>query len=69
VLYYRFCQQVLCFPNPDKINGVMSVTAKNGSRIVLCIYVIKPCITIPDDAKLIDTVAAIVLKQDANIHP
>ncbi|KAH7168155.1 uncharacterized protein B0J16DRAFT_393598 [Fusarium flagelliforme] len=32
VLYYCFCQQVLCFPNPDKINGVMSVTAKNGSR-------------------------------------
>ncbi|SCO92712.1 uncharacterized protein FRV6_16840 [Fusarium oxysporum] len=69
VLYYRFCQQVLCFPNPDKINGVMSVTAKNGSRTVLCTHVIKPCITIPDDAKLTDTVAAIVLKQDANIHP
>ncbi|RYC78829.1 hypothetical protein BFJ63_vAg18298, partial [Fusarium oxysporum f. sp. narcissi] len=69
VLYYRFCQQVLCFPNPDKINGVMSVTAKNGSRTVLCTHVIKPCITIPDDAKLIDTVAAIVLKQDANTHP
>ncbi|KAJ4152072.1 hypothetical protein NW765_017581 [Fusarium oxysporum] len=69
VLYYRFCQQVLCFPNPDKINGVMSVTAKNGSRTVLCTHVIKPCITIPNDAKLTDTVAAIVLKQDANIHP
>ncbi|KAG8664695.1 uncharacterized protein FPOAC1_013475 [Fusarium poae] len=69
VLYYRFCQQVLCFPNPDKINGVMSVTAKNGSRTVLCTHVIKPCVTIPDDAKLTDTVAAIVLTQDPNIHP
>lgn len=69
VLYYRFCQQVLCFPNPDKINGVMSVTAKNGSRIVLCTHIIKPCITIPDDAKLTDTVAAIVLNQDTNTHP
>jgi hypothetical protein len=69
VLYYRFCQQVLCFPNPDKINGVMSVTAKNGSRTVLCTHIIKPCITIPDDAKLTDTVAAIVLNQDTNTHP
>lgn len=69
VLYYRFCQQVLCFPNPDKINGVMSVTAKNGSRTVLCTCIIKPCIIIPDDAKLTDTVAAIVLNQDTNTHP
>ena len=69
VLYYRFCQQVLCFPNPDKINGVMSVTAKNGSRTVLCTHIIKPCITVPDDAKLTDTVAAIVLNQDTNTHP
>ena len=69
VLYYRFCQQVLCFPNPDKINGVMSVTAKNGSRTVLCTHIIKPCITIPDDAKLTDTVAAIVLNQDPDTHP
>ncbi|KAH7230971.1 hypothetical protein BKA59DRAFT_536001 [Fusarium tricinctum] len=59
VLYYRFCRQVLCFPNPDKINGVMSVTAKNGSRTVLCTHIIKPCTTIPNDAKLTDTVAAI----------
>ncbi|RBR24106.1 uncharacterized protein FIESC28_03105 [Fusarium coffeatum] len=69
VLYYRFCQQILCFPNPDKINGVMSVTAKNGSRTVLCTHIIKPCVTIPDDAKLADTVAAIVLNQDLNTHP
>ncbi|KAH7169649.1 uncharacterized protein B0J16DRAFT_383561 [Fusarium flagelliforme] len=69
VLYYCFCQQVLCFPNPDKINGVMSVTAKNGSRTVLCTHIIKPCITIPDDAKLTDTVAAIVLNQDPDTHP
>ncbi|KAG4273451.1 hypothetical protein FPRO04_14552 [Fusarium proliferatum] len=24
ILYYRFCQQVLYFPNPDHINGVLS---------------------------------------------
>ncbi|KAH7169610.1 hypothetical protein DER46DRAFT_624738 [Fusarium sp. MPI-SDFR-AT-0072] len=68
VLYYRFCQQVLCFPNPDKINGVISVTAKNGSRTVLCTYIIKPYITIPNDAKLTDTVTAIVLDQDLHTH-
>ncbi|KAL9572227.1 hypothetical protein ACKAV7_003640 [Fusarium commune] len=69
VLYYRFCQQVLCFPNPDKINGIMSVTAKNGSRTVLCTHIIKPYITIPNNAKLTDTVAAIVLDQDLHTHP
>ncbi|KAI1025269.1 hypothetical protein LB504_010044 [Fusarium proliferatum] len=60
---------VLYFPNPNKINGVISVTAKNGSYTVLYIYIVKPYITIPNNAKLTDTVTAIMLNQDLNTHP
>ncbi|KAF4960038.1 hypothetical protein FGADI_1241 [Fusarium gaditjirri] len=70
VLYYRFSQQVLCFPNPDLTNGVMSVTAKDHSRTVICTEIIDPDRTaVPDDARLTDTVAKVVKEQTPGLHP
>lgn len=59
LLYYRFCQQIGCFPSPDVTNGVLSVTQVTGKRIVLCLILKHFHDDVPPYATLTDTVALV----------
>ncbi|MDB5910723.1 MAG: hypothetical protein JWP34_4837 [Massilia sp.] len=68
ILYYRFSQQIICFPSPDKFNGCMSATGSRA-RLMLCTNVRITDINVPQGATLTDTVADIVHQQDVMAKP
>ncbi|KAJ9130073.1 hypothetical protein NKR23_g12359 [Pleurostoma richardsiae] len=69
ILYYRFSQQIICFPSPDKHNGCLSVTDTRRARLMICTDVKVRDTDVPRSATLSDTVAAVVSWQEATARP
>jgi hypothetical protein len=65
ILYYRFSQQITCFPNPDKYNGCLSVTNTSKARSVICTEIRIRDPAVPRNARLTDVVAEVVRQQSA----
>lgn len=68
ILYWRFFQQILAYPNPDG-NGVLSTTAKSGKRPLLCTRVMNDGNRVPEEEAEIRAVAVVTFKEPFGSQP